>query len=298
MERMRRLQTLWGWLPTFRAAAEQQSISKAAAQLGVSPSAVSRMIGLLEQDIGQPLFNRVGRGIELNAAGERLLAGARSAMRLVDESLTVLSGKQMVGTVKIASAEPVTRALVLPALDQLRARHPALVPSLVVSREAEVGAALLRGDLDVAFVRHIRTRDQLSVERLGELATGIYAGPSHPLAKAKSVRIAQVLEHDFVACEAELGAQGWWPREYPRKVAVRVEALDIAAELCAKSSVLAALPDVVAERYNQEWNACLHRLPLRASRKVEVFAVWRQQLDLPGRSEAVVEAVSARFAEL
>ncbi len=295
---MRRLRTLWAWLPTFRATAEQQSISKAAAELGVSPSAVSRMIGLLETDVGRPLFNRVGRGIELNAAGEHLLAGARSAMRLVDESLAVLAGKQMVGAVKIASSEPMTHALVIPALKSLRAEHPALVPSLLLSRGVEVGAALLRGELDVAFVRHVRARDQLTVKRLGALPTSIYAGAKHPLARAKTLRMPQVLEHPFVACEAELDAQGWWPREYRRIVAVKVEAIDIAAELCAEGSFLAALPDVVAERHNEGWKAGLRRLPPRLSRKVEIFAVWRQQLDQRGRAEAVVEAVSKTFATL
>lgn len=295
MDRLRRLQSLWSWLPTFRAAGEQQSISRAARQLGVSPSAVSRMIGLLEEDVGQPLFTRVGRGIELNAAGEHLLTGVRSAMRLVDESLSVMANEQMVGPVRIASAEPVTRAFVLPALDALRAAHPALTPALSVAREARAAAALLRGDLDVAFVRHVREREQLSVERLGELTTHVYAGAAHPLAARRSMKIATVLEHPFVVTEAERGALGWWPVAYRRREALRVEALDIAAELCAEGRLLAALPDVVAERYNARWSAELVRLPVRVAKPIEVFAVWRQQLGVAGRAEAVVDAVRERF---
>ncbi len=97
MERARRLSSLWGWLPTFRAVAEAEHVSRAAEALGVSPSAVSRMVGLLEDDVGQPLFNRVGRSIRLNDAGQHLLRGVRSAMRLVDESLAVIAGEQFVG---------------------------------------------------------------------------------------------------------------------------------------------------------------------------------------------------------
>jgi DNA-binding transcriptional LysR family regulator len=296
MDRALRLQSLWAWLPTFRAVAEQQSISRAAEQLGVSPSAVSRMVGLLEDDVGQPLFNRVGRRIELNAAGEHLLAGARSAMRMVDESLAVMADKQMVGAVRIASAEPVTRAFVIPTLGQLRSEHPALTPTLVVTRESEVVAALLRGELDVAFVRHARPHDQLAIERLGALGASVYAGAGHPLEKKRRLRVADLLEHAFVVSTAEEGAHGWWPVAFRRRVAVRVEALDIVAELCAEGELLAALPDVVAERHNEAWSAGLRKLPVRVAEPVEIFAMWRKPLDLPGRADAVVDAVRDRFA--
>ena len=136
MERFKRLTSLWAWLPTFRAVAEEQHVSRAARQLGVSPSAVSRMLGLLEDDIGQPLFNRVGRRIQLNAAGEHLLSGVRSAMRLVDESLSLVAGSQFVGAVVVSSAEPVTRGFLLPALDELREAHPA--PKIVTGAASRI----------------------------------------------------------------------------------------------------------------------------------------------------------------
>lgn len=293
-DRLVRIAGLWSWLPTFRAVAEAQSITRAAEQLGVSPSAVSRMIGLLESDVGQPLFTRVGRRIELNDAGTHLLQGVRSAMRLVDESLAVMGNRQMVGAVRIASAEPVTRALVLPAIAALRRAHPALVPTLVVSREEEVSQKLLRGELDVAFVRHVASREQLSVERLGSLSSSVYVGRGHPLEKQRPKSIAQLLEHRFVATLAER-EHGWWPVAYRRQVAVWVEALDIAAELCAEGDLAAALPDLVAERHRQHDGAALTKLAIAATRPVEVFAVWRQQLDLPGRAEAVVAAVRERM---
>jgi DNA-binding transcriptional LysR family regulator len=296
MERQKRLQRLWGWLPTFRAVAEQEHVSRAAEALGVSASAVSRMIGLLEDDIGQPLFNRVGRNIQLNAAGKHVLAGVRTAMRLVDESLARVDGTQFVGPVRIASAEPVTRAFLMPALAELRQRHPGLIPEVRVSREPDIPSLLLQGEIDVAFVRLPLPREQLSIARLGEVSASVYAGRGHPLFGQRRCTIAQVLEHPFVTIEAERSPAGaWWPVSYRRTVAIRVEAVDFAAELCAAEGLLAVLPDVVAERYRRDWGAQLYRLPLDVVRAAEVFAVWREQLELPGRAEALVEAVTARF---
>ena len=287
---------MWGWLPTFRAVAEHEHVSRAAEHLGVSPSAVSRMIGLLEDDVGQPLFNRVGRSIRLNDAGDRLLRGVRSAMRLVDESLAVIAGTQFVGGLRIASAEPVTRAFLLPALVGLREAHPALVPSVRVAREDQVGGMLLSGELDVAFVRHPTPKPQLSLSHLGRVKGGVYCGQGHPLYSVKRVKASQVIKHPFVTLEAEHAPRGgWWPPAYRRTVAMTVEALDIAAEICAEGELLAVLPDVVAARHRDQYGFDLSRLPLEVVKPTEVHAVWREQLDLPGRAEALVEAVREQF---
>ncbi|HZO15150.1 MAG TPA: LysR family transcriptional regulator [Polyangiaceae bacterium] len=294
----RRLQGLWAWLPTFRAVAEEEHVSRAAEAIGVSPSAVSRMLGLVEAEVGQPLFNRVGRSVKLNAAGRQLLEGVRNAMRMVDESLRRVDGTELVGPVRIASAEPVTRAFLMPALAELRVRHPELVPDVRVAREADVPQLLLQGQLDVAFVRLPIAREQLSILRLGELGVSVYAARGHPLYGVTRCRIADAVAHPFVTIGAEQSPGGaWWPVAYRRKVAISVEALDFAAELCATGELLAVLPDVVAERYRRDWGADLHRLPLNVVRSAEVFAVWREQLELPGRADAVVEAVRRRFAQ-
>jgi DNA-binding transcriptional LysR family regulator len=287
---------MWGWLPTFRAVAEQQHVSRAAKQLGVSPSAVSRMIGLLEEDVGQLLFTRVGRTIRLNDAGRHLLAGVRSAMRLVDESLAIITGNQFVGALKIASAEPVTRAFLMPALETLRRKHPALSPSVRVAREERVGAMLLSGELDIAFVRLPTPRPQLSLQRMGEVSGGVYCGAGHPLYGAKRCRVSDAIKHPFVTFEAEHATRGgWWPPAYRRNVSMVIEALDVVAEVCAAGELLAALPDVVAARHRDQYGLDLFRLPLNVVKPIEVYALWRQQLELPGRAEALVDLVRDQF---
>lgn len=85
MDRAARLAELWSWLPAFRTVAETQHLPTAAAVLHVSPSALSRSVGLLEAALGQPLFRRVGRRLQLDRAGELLLAATRDAMRRLDD---------------------------------------------------------------------------------------------------------------------------------------------------------------------------------------------------------------------
>jgi DNA-binding transcriptional LysR family regulator len=65
MERVRRLRELWGWLPSFRAAAETEHLPTASELLHVSASSISRTVRLLEQQLGVDLFERGGRSMTL-----------------------------------------------------------------------------------------------------------------------------------------------------------------------------------------------------------------------------------------
>jgi len=74
---MRRLPPLAS-LRAFEAAARHLSFKKAALELGVTPTAVSHQIRLLEESCGQPLFQRRPRPLSLTGAGERLFPVLRN----------------------------------------------------------------------------------------------------------------------------------------------------------------------------------------------------------------------------
>jgi len=92
-ERFRRVQSVWSWLPAFRAAAESESLREASQILGVSRPAISRTIRLVEEELGVGIFDRSGRSLELTEEGKILLDGVRDAMRRVDDQLDKLFGK-------------------------------------------------------------------------------------------------------------------------------------------------------------------------------------------------------------
>src|SRR3712207_8832168 len=71
---------------TFRAVAEELSFSRAAAKLGYVQSSVSAQVGTLEQELGVPLFDRLGRRIALTDAGEVMLAHSRKLLALAEQT--------------------------------------------------------------------------------------------------------------------------------------------------------------------------------------------------------------------
>lgn len=297
MERMRRIADLWNWLPAFRAVAETQHLPTASEKLHVSPSALSRTIRLLEDAVGSPLFDRVGRELRLNANGEALLAATRDAMRLVDGGLAVIDDAQFVGPVHISAVGTLSLYFVLPALDAIRRTHDKLIPHLYNHGARVAHPRLLRGEIDIAFHDDEVANEELEVEQIGEATKGIYCGHRHPLFRAQGVRVEDVLEHDFAAPTQTLagGTPDGWPSHMRRKIGFYVTDLHIGMRLVEEGRFLAVLPDVGCQPLVELGR--MRRLPVDVVPPVKLFASRRKLLGPPGRAEVVLEAVKARVAD-
>ena len=73
-------------LRAFDAAARHMSFAKAAEELNVTPAALSFQIKSLEEHLGQPLFRRLNRAVELTEAGRTLAPGADEGFRLLSQA--------------------------------------------------------------------------------------------------------------------------------------------------------------------------------------------------------------------
>ena len=295
MERLRRVSQLWSWLPAFRAVGETQHLPTAAKHLRVTAPALSRAVRLLEQNVGQPLFRRTGRRIELNDAGEKLLAAVRHAMRLVHEGVLLVRSEQLEGPVYVCSAGAITTAHVIPALEELRKEHPELVPTVQTVQPLEAVPMVLRGATDVIFHSTTLVHPGLITVHLGDESCGIYCGPGHPLFRKRKVDLDALLEHAFVAPPPDVYGDTLegWPTEIPRRVGMHVDQMRVGCEVCASGLLLAVLPDVIAKSFGR---ASLRRLPVDLIRPTHLFATYRPPLELESRADAVVAAVQQHLA--
>jgi DNA-binding transcriptional LysR family regulator len=124
----RRLSTLpLGALRAFEAASRQGSFKAAAAELGVTPAAVSHQIKALEAHLGQMLFERLNRALRLTQAGTRLAAVAQQAFASIEQVLSDLeSGGLLPGpmTLTISAAPSFASKWLVPRLHRFQAWHP------------------------------------------------------------------------------------------------------------------------------------------------------------------------------
>lgn len=296
MERLRRVAQVWSWLPAFRAVGETQHMRRAAETLHIAPSALSRTVGLVEDDVGASLFRRAGRRIALTNEGEALLNAVRDAMRIVHDALAKLDAGALSGEVGISAPGTITRMYVIPALERLRGAHPNLRPALRTAPHAELGEQLRRGDLDVAFTTNPIDDAALTIFALGRFTSGVYCGREHPLFRKRKVGIEAVQACAFVAPPLDDSGHPLegWPVELARTVDVVAGDLQVGVEVCRAGRHLAVLPDGIAKPEVKHGE--LKRIAIEVIPPTPFFACHRRSTGTHSPAEALVDAMLAVLA--
>ena len=289
MERARQVAVLWDWLPAFRTVAETEHLPTASRILNVSPSSLSRAVRLLEEEIGQRLFEREGRSLVLNEKGERLLAAVRAAMRGVHSALELVGEVQFDGTVRAAAEDVWFELVVRGAWQRVIAQHPALKPELVRTDPRTFPAMLQRGDVDVAIIEDGSGSVPLVRDLMAELPLSLFVRPGHALLKKRKPTWRDVEAIDYVAA-AQFGHAAWpTHRVAPRFV---VGTAGAAAALCHHGNAVTILPQVVGRLLE------LKRVPIRVHQATPLYLLYRPTLTTPGRTEALVAAIKAEAEQL
>lgn len=164
----------WNDLRYFLCVARTGSLSRAAAELGVSVSTVSRRIVELEANLGATLFSRSPTGYTLTLEGERVLKGAEmveAGVFAVERSAYGLADRPS-GTVRLATSENIATDLVIPALARFREQYPLIRLEIVTST---VTAELESQEADIALRMVRPDRGNLKVRRLGRMTYSVYA---------------------------------------------------------------------------------------------------------------------------
>ena len=120
----------------FEAAARLGNFSRAADELCLSQSAISHQISQLEAQLGQTLFRRAGRGVELTMAGKYLLSTVTRSLDVIRSGLDRVGTYLDAGLVVIVCPAPVAHGWLQPRLQQLAATLPALCPLISTDESA------------------------------------------------------------------------------------------------------------------------------------------------------------------
>ena len=190
-------------LEIIRAIADTGSFTAAGEKLHVSQSAISRQILLLEEELGEPVFHRIGRRIRITPAGESLLHLSHRVFRDLQETVSTISDKResLSGTMRLVGGMTVCLYVFPALLAEVRRVHPHLDMKVTVG-SAERSIAMLRsgaGDLGMITLP-VEATDLVSVPVLEEELL-LITYPAHPLAKKKSITPADLDKQDFVLFE-------------------------------------------------------------------------------------------------
>ena len=111
-------------LRAFEAAARHLSISKAAAELNVTPAAVSHQVKALEEALGIQLFRRLNRALMLTDAGQLFLPGLRDGFDQIAQAVERVDAERDSGALTVSTGPSFAAKWLVPRLDRFRAAHP------------------------------------------------------------------------------------------------------------------------------------------------------------------------------
>src|SRR5436190_3042442 len=187
----------------FIAAAEDLSISRAAARLHVSQPALSRQIAILEDELGLALFDRIRKRIHLTEAGRFFLPKARQI--ICDAETGVQQVREQFGkarrTLRLGFLSPFLDDLISPAVREFRQRHPKTQISLFeLSPRAQI-ERLRRHELDAAVLGNMEEtgREDFVIRRLSRDRMAALLAVGHALAGRKSIKLAALAREHWVS---------------------------------------------------------------------------------------------------
>jgi DNA-binding transcriptional LysR family regulator len=182
----------------FEAVARHRHVTRAAQELHIAQPSLSKQIQGLEAELGVALFDRIGRRVELTAAGRLLLPYARRALREISDARAALRQWSSLEHGQVAiGATPTVGAHLLPsALAEFHQRHPALELSLREMGAARLAALLDEGSIDLAVVS-VGLPALASVELFSEELI-IAVAADHRLAQRQAVRGDELAEEHFI----------------------------------------------------------------------------------------------------
>lgn len=178
------------------------SVLQAAATLGMSQSAASRLLSNLESEIGAPLFERHARGVTPTVYGEAVTRRAMSALaeiaRAAVEVDELARGKRTPLSIGCLISQSATY---LPAaLLALAQRAPEIMVEAHSDRSITLIAGLMeaRFDLVIARVRDASLEPDLLFEPLVDEPIGVFARPGHPLARRRKLGLQELAAYAWI----------------------------------------------------------------------------------------------------
>jgi LysR family transcriptional regulator, glycine cleavage system transcriptional activator len=177
-------------LRAFEAAARRLSFKAAAEELGVTPTAISHQIRLLEADCGQLLFRRRPRPLALTPAGVLLAPGVTRGLQSFTDAWRRLDSAGEATVLRVTATNAFASRCLVPLIRTLRATHPTLKLEII---GIDTVLSLQSGEVDVA-IRYARKAPQDGVAL--ELARDTFyavASPSLLGSKARKLSLPEIL---------------------------------------------------------------------------------------------------------
>lgn len=212
-------------LLAFLAVARERSFTKAAAQLGVSQSALSHTIRELESRIGLRLLTRTTRSVSPTQAGERLLVTIGPRLDEIENELAALSEfrEKPAGTIRITAGEHSADTILRPALERLLPQYPDINVEVIVDYGL-TDIVAERYDAGVRLGEQV-AKDMIAVRIGPEMRMAVVGAPAYFSERSKPATPQELTGHNCINLRLPThgGIYAWEFEKGGRELRVRTE---------------------------------------------------------------------------
>jgi len=285
----------FGAIPVFVAVVEQGGFSSAAQVLGISKSAVSKRIGLLEQHLGVKLLQRTTRKISLTEAGEHYFAHAKvahGAAKDAEDAVTQLQGEPQ-GRLRINAPMSFGRLHLAPLIPKFLARFPKINIDLVMD---DKHVDLVGDGFDVAIRAGVLPDSSLIARKLAPLNSVICASPGYLKKQGHPSTPEQLEDHNCLLYSYANQLNSWTLMDHKESHVIEVSGnyqvnnSEALREALMQDMGVARLPTFVAAA-DIESGALVQVLPEYKMPHITIYALFLERQYMPAKVRVFLDFV-------
>jgi DNA-binding transcriptional LysR family regulator len=229
-------------LQVFEAVARLQSFSRAAAELHLTQPAVSMQVQQLENEVGLPLYEQMGRRLDITPAGREIVECARALAQRLREAQELLAAMTGAGGGEISISAVSTAKYHVPMLlAEFRRKHPDVRVRLSVSNREQVVRDLTENSVDLAIMgTPPRGLDTIAVP-FAPHPIAIIAAPGHALARSKRLPLSRLAGETFLIRERGSGTRSAMERVFRERRFHPRETIEMSSNETIKQAVMAGM---------------------------------------------------------
>jgi DNA-binding transcriptional LysR family regulator len=229
-------------LRVFEAVARLASVSGAAKELHLTQPAVSMQVKQLEEQVGLPLTERIGRNIQLTDAGQEVAQHARRLAQQIREAEAAFDALKGLRGGRIEIGVVSTAKYFAPRLlAEYRRRHSEIELRLAVANRADVVRMLADNAIDLAIMGTPPQQVDCEATRIAEHPLVWLASPTHPLARLKAVEPARLAQEYLIVREPGSGTRSAMDRYLRSHRMHPTQLLEMSSNETIKQAVMAEM---------------------------------------------------------
>jgi DNA-binding transcriptional LysR family regulator len=287
---------LLGHLPIIVCVARHRSFVAAAAELGMSPSAVSHAVRTVEDRLATPLFARTTRSVSLTEAGARFLASVEPALADIHEAIERMTAErgEVTGLLRINTLRVVLDMALIPILATLARQHPRL--TVEINADQTLVDIVAQGfDAGIRLRRAIQ-QDMVTTRLTGSFKAILVASRDYLDARGTPKSIADLQQHNCIGLR--LGESGaifdWELIDRKKPVVVKTSGTALVTDTMQALSLalagvgIAYVAEPLARRYLRE-GSLEWLLPQSATEYDGMFLYYPKRASLAPKLRAFID---------